>query len=194
MKVELAKNAWGRATHHEDWSPETPVEPRYLHFQNSSHCSTALPSTPTSQQRRIPSAVRQASSGPSPATGNELGSVFAPQLFCLIKWRSVGRARNARVWPSTQVIPMQEPWSPLGEVLCGPGYSSSSWQGGGRGECGNEHGEEGYPGQLFFQCQMGNCGISKYISKWDILEGERRTGENKIVCFAKGIFKWLDFS
>lgn len=33
------------------------------------------------------------------------------------------------------------------------------------------------------------CGISKYISKLDIFEGERQTGKNKIVCFAKGIFK-----
>lgn len=33
------------------------------------------------------------------------------------------------------------------------------------------------------------CGISKYIGKLDILEGERQTEENKIVYFAKGIFK-----
>lgn len=33
------------------------------------------------------------------------------------------------------------------------------------------------------------CGVSKYTGKLGILEGERQTGENKMVCFAKVIFK-----
>lgn len=97
-----------------------------------------------------------------------------------------GKAQTSTRIPSTSVILTQEP-NPLGEVLVG---LLALWWEGQRGVWGRGDEWGAAPkAVLFSMSDRKPCGVSKYTGKLGILECKRQSGENKIVCFAKGIFK-----
>lgn len=119
----------------------------------------------------------------------------APQCSVLgnegLGFRVCGKAQRAPLLASTSSGCEAGALQPVWRSPCGPWLPHSAC-GGGVGALG--HRGEGRRWKFFSMSGRRLCSISKYTGKLNLLEGERQTGEGKIVYSAKGIFKWLSFS
>ena len=101
---------------------------------------------------------------PLPIPSPGLGPVFLLRVQEPVPWPHHCLAHRRHSCTVSRLGQVQGVWAGGPTMLYGPGCSSSS-RGRGRGEWGSAHGEQGYPERFFSQHQIGNCGISKYISK-----------------------------